>query len=429
MSNLNEEIKRAVSKFIEKRLIVSRDLQRKQFKNEELFEIDTYLTLSHQYDNLLSDLYERYENGEDVTIEKDGIKTSMIDGVKALKKDLRREKVWKAIFSDDNIKDIVQLVNRYFDIADISKKAECCNENFFLRGALRYISENDKDNYYRDLAKHYIDFFYAQDTAGFNKNISGRISFGYSHLISLSNIQDKVLFQVSEDLDITTNYQETLDYLLLGEDIIFGLTIINGKETLVSVVKVVIDGLTKYIPFIYCDDVLEESQVVEENKITPYKTLKELLFENGLGEYYEDVYSRYDFIDLLDLIRGSLMLNQDEKNKILDIATMAADWWISIASIVNSGDFEDISLKINNFKTALANSIKKSLIIRGEAYLSVDYAPNREISKCMESTQVKKYLTLPWKTNMIVERDKISVKKGVGSFETLFTSGDKKINL
>lgn len=422
MTNINEKIKESVSNFIQKRLIVSRELQSKKYREEELFDLDSYVTLSNQYENLLRDLYKRHENGEDITIEKDGEEMSMIQAVRSLKKNFRNEKSSKVQMSDSNIKDIITLINRYFDIADISKNAECCNENFFLRGVLCYIRDNDPNQVNRDLAERYIPFFYAQDYAGFDKKISGRVSFGYQHLISLSSCDDKVLFKVDEDSNIVIEYDENKDYFLLGKDIIFGLMMVNGKETLVSVIKTFVDGKFKYIPFVYNDEFYEETDTVCDDKIKPYKTLKELLDEQNLSDYYEDVYCMRDFIEILDLIRGKLLLNDKDLERIEKMSEVAADWWINIADIkdskVEEEDSDDNNLntkytsdRLVQFRRVFISMIRKQLIIRGGAYLSVDYAPNYDINKCLEKTNAKKYISFPWKTNMIVEENKILIKK------------------
>lgn len=441
VDNLKEEIKEAVSKFIERRLILSRELQGLRYGIEELFSLDAYITLAIQYDNLLESLYAKRKNGEEeIVFEKEGQEISMYDAVKALKKNLRNEKIWKVEFMDSNIKDIVNLIKRYFDIIDLSKfgaVAEVTNENFFLRGVLSYIRDNDEKKY-ADLADRYMHFFYAQDTVGFNRIISGSISVGYSDLINISNGENQTIFRVNENKQIVTAYNEDNDYFLMGKDIIFGLSIINGEETYVPVRTVIKDGVVKYHPFLYTNQLFDESKDVCENKIFPYQTLKELLKIAGLEEYYEDVYKSHDFMELMDLVRNCLMMNEEQKEKIEEVSQIAADWWISVVSIPEhkaglegldglyveyaaeelakknlEGSFTE--QKVEALRDSLKSTIRKLLISRGTAMLSVDYAPDYELKKCSDKADVSGFITFPWKTSMIADLDEVKVKYGYGA--------------
>lgn len=434
VDKLREEVKNAVSTFIEKRLTLSRELQDLRYKEEELFDLDVYITLAKQYDNLLEDLYKKRKRGEEETIlEKDGQEILMYDAVKALKKNLRSEKIWKARFSDDNIKDIINLVRHYFDIIDFSKfgeHAESTNENFFLRGVLSYIRDYDKEEY-AIKASRYLDFFYAQDKAGFNNTVSGCISIGYNNLIDLSNADNNIVFTVNNDKEITVPYSEEKDYFLFGNDIVFGLQIINGKNTLIPARKIIRDGKVMYNPFLYGDLEFEESDQICEDKLFVYYTLKDLLYSVGLESYYEKVYKIYDFMELVDAIRGSLAMSDEDKEKVEEVAKIAADWWISVISILPQKDavgaeemanvnFKDLLIedKISSLRESIKLFIKKTIMGHGSAMLSVDYGPDFEFRKCIERADVQRLVKLPWKTSMIASLDEITVKYGYGAKRT-----------
>lgn len=301
MNKVMEEIKYAVAKFIERRLIVSRELQVLSYGEDNLFDVDCFITLALQYDNLLKDLYLRHQKGMDITIIKNDERLSMLEATKALKYNLQSEKIWKAKLTDDNIKDIVSLLYRYFDIIDFNsfrKKRENYNENAFLRDVLEYIRNNDEKNY-ADLANRYLEYFSARATVGFNNAISGCISIGYLDLIVLSNGEGIKVFEVTNDDKVTIPYDENNDYFLKADEIIFGYTLINGEKVLMPVRK--IDD-RKYYAFIYGKQIFAEDEEVNDAKIVPYKSLKTILEEKGLTEYYQDVYGNYDFMRLLNLI-------------------------------------------------------------------------------------------------------------------------------
>lgn len=443
VDKIKDEIKDTVAKYIEKRLIVSRELQSMRYSKEELFDLDVYITLDMQYENLLGSLYEKHKNGEEETVlEKDGKQVLMYDAVKALRKNLHNEKVWKAQFSDNNIKDIVDLIKRYFDIIDLfefGKIAEVTNENFFLRGILYYIRDNDVKEY-SDKADRYMKFFYAQERAGFNTTIGGRISIGYGNLIDITNIDNRTIFKVSSDHKVSVHYNEEKDYFLMGRDIFFGLQIINDKETLIPVRKINRDGKITYNPFIYGDYELEEADEICEDKIYIYYSLSNLLKAADLESYYENVYNMYDFTQLMDFVRSALMIDEEKRISIDNVADVAADWWISVVSSPElkaglegtngiyieyaeekrakdnlDGAFTNDKVKV--FKETLKETIKKLLIIQGFARLSVDYGPDYELSKCAEKAGVSGFICFPWKTVMNVDLDEVTVKYGYGAKE------------
>lgn len=411
VDKLKDEIKNAVSKFIERRLKYSCELQEEYYSKDDLFDLDVYITLNRQYEKLLEDLYKKRQDGkEEKVLEKNGQEVLMFDAVKALRKNLCDDKIWKVRLLDENIEEIIFLVKRYFDIIDFSEfenKAEACNENFFLRGILVYIRDNDKKEF-ATKADRYLEYFCAQERVGFDDAISGHINIGYDNLITLSNADNKIVFMVNNDKEVSIPYNEEQDYFLKGEDIVFGLRLVNGRETLIPARKIIRDDKVIYNSFLYGDYDLEESSTVCSDKFCFCYTLKDLLSSADLEEYYESVYNVKSFIELTEAIRGSLAMSDENKEKLEEVSKVASDWWASVVFRDAKDKEIEYANKIDSFRKYVKLAIKKLILRHGYAGLSLD----KELVKCVNRADIRGFVSLPPKTNMRVTLDEVTVSGG-----------------
>lgn len=433
MTSLEEEIKKSVSDFIERRLIASRDIQDLKHQEDKIINADSFIELHKKYDDIISDLLVKIhssDKGSDEyrqATEDFKMMTSVKQNLGVRSSNVR--------LSDQNISDIMTLINRYFDIISfdsLRSNSISLNSTYFLKEAFDYLSHEDEES--KELASKYATFFATSYTAGFDPSLDGHINFGDFEFVKLSDNDNNVVFLVDKDKNVVTPYNREKDSFVFGKDVVFGFTVMNGVDSLIPVRKIETEDGPKYINFLLDDQILEETPEASEGKIQPLGSLKELFNSLNLNEYYEEIYTKRDMVQLLKFVGGFLNMSEEERQKYDETSRIATDWWMGIVndSVFTSsfGSINGVDIDALNSETlgnanlssidsgkleALNNSvkclIKRMLVTTGVANLYVSDYPDYHLLACVDKLGLDESNVFQHDVSMSVKLDEIVARQ------------------
>ena len=287
---LNNKVKREIEytlmTYIERRLRVSCDLLLDALKGHEI-SIDEYVNKIQEVNKILDNLNkddtrskEKYEYEESVNLRR----VNLINQVSH-----------QVVPTEDNIKEILELVKYYLDNYYLPNN-ESLNETLFLRFVMRKL-KHDKSHIIRKKAFKYFVYFSCNKDSCFSESVSGRISFGYGSIVLITNQDDKVIFKVDEDKKVGVTYCPFDDFILYNDS----LFLARFDDTLIPLREV--DGY--YHDFLDTGKIYQTNDPTRDDYIEIIKSLSEYLEESGLTRFNHRVFSIQEIEILNNLINNT----------------------------------------------------------------------------------------------------------------------------
>lgn len=291
---LKREIEFSLLAYLEKRLRVSCDLLKDSLK-ETPISLDEYVSDLQNINKILKSLRnddtrtrEKYEYEDTINMKR----VNMINQV-----------LYRVIPSEENIREILELVKYYLNNYPLPK-SESLNEALFLRLVMNKL-RHDKRYNIREKGLKYYSYFNCSKDSCFNEHISGRISFGYGSIISISNQDSKVVFRVDENKRISVTYCPFDDFILFRDSMV----LVSFNDVLVPLREV--DGY--YHDFLCTGELYQARNPERQNYVEIYKSLEEYLAESGLMRFDRKIISIQEASLLMNVINPS-SISEDAKD-------------------------------------------------------------------------------------------------------------------